>query len=1159
MKYDHVAIDFSSIAWTSLRTGKDKEGYEIEYEGKKQWINTAAYAYEFAVESINAALRDFSCVPRQLILVQEGMSPKKYRLFISQAYKASRGSKSSEEMVEFEKLKQMLEHAYLNLGAIKVSQDNVEGDDVLAWLAKNAEFNLGISTFDNDLMVLHGTNERGYQVSVRIKGEVGYNKYGPFDHRLITLYKSLVGDTSDNIKGCPGFGEKAFQTLFAEFGEEGMFELLGLLESGSLSALNGMHGKHKLVTKILDSSQEVLTSYGLAKLHPEWVDTIGDQLTWQGGMVNAVVTDERLRMFNQKKRLVTTDNLLEAYNFLQSKLAETEEFSFDIETSPVPESEEWMAAQGRPDGVDVLGHRLTGFSITFGRNNQYTYYVTVNHRDAKNISLTDARLLLELMFSAGKHVVIQNTSFEGAVLATEEDEGKTWTEHWKDNGYRGFIPRWLDTVFEASYVNENEKLGLKERSKMHLGYEQQTFMDTVCKTGFVKDPDAASPLDEQYKKLPQGGRIVKVLEWEAFQDEEGEAKQRPLVVTKQYNMNELTADEVFDYGCDDTICTIALHNLYKLIMKLEHTWDVYLKVEIDASYQHVKNFLDGKSFSLEKMNELKAEDDATFDKAWGTIRDYLIANGWEGTKPPVYGTDITVKQMKEAYAIVNGLDGEDDEEPDEEDLSAVRVAEEKAKDPILSSRVRTPAKIPALMRSHGADEQFVLALEACMASEAGAAAFTRAVQSKFDGEPKFKVSNRQMKRLLYEVMQLPQEVFNKPTATMRKQGIRQGTVKTDALAIKYALRSANDEQKAILEALQLYQMVKTRRGLYYSTYPYFVHWKTGKIHSYHRQCSTNTRRASSAMPNEQQMPKHAKIEGQTARFRETIVPHKPGAVVVSLDESQQEIRLLAFLSRDEALLSCYTGPLENERDVHSLTGIKILAKRRPDVGSLSYDEYRKHLKDKESPLNEEVKKTRTLAKPVNFGDQYMAMAEKIGQLLMVPTEEAQEYLDAKSEAFPDVGPWKQRAITEAKELGYTTTLLGARRHLAGLFNSDDFSARNKAERQVISFRIQGSGAEMLKLAEGRMWAKGLAYKYDAVCYGSIHDEVVWSVNANDLMAFLEECHSCMVAPYGGMDVNIVSEISFGNNFGEQWEAGAGPDATKVAEGLKELAEERATV
>lgn len=1119
-----IAVDLSSIFWTCLRVGKDPEGKEVEHEGKKLWVNTAKYAYENVINSITAAMRDTNLTPEALILVEEGLNSKRRRLLIDQTYKANRGDKHEAEYAEFQALRDNVVPLLQGLGAIRCSQEGVEGDDILGFLAENTKEDLVIHTFDNDLMVLHGTNKHGFDVQVRIKGEHGINKYGPFPHKLITTYKALVGDTSDNIKGVKGFGDAKFLDFVAEFGEDGLEQLQGVLESGSLAVLASLEG-NKLIRMMLEQEAQLMKCYKLAKIHPEWVDTVNTPLRWYGGMVTSEYGgDERLKRFRQQKRLVTNANLLQAYEFLKQKAAETPWWSFDIETSACEESDEWMEAQGNPNGVDVLGHKLTGFSITFGANHQYTYYVSVDHADTDNIAIDDARIMIEVMCNSGKKLVIQNTMFELIVLANTEDNGKTWQEHWANNGFRGFVPNIADTVFEASYVDENSKLGLKERSKQHLDYEQQTFMETVCKTG---------PAGSM-----QGGRVIKLFEEQVGADGDNKV----LMETRQYKMRELTAAHVFDYGCDDTICTAGLHNFYVLVMQLEGSAEVHEKVEIDAAYQHVDNYLRGAPFSMETMKAQEKADAATHAEAWAVVRAYLISKGWNGTVPPVYGTDITAKQIKTAYGIVMQLDEADEDEEAEE------IAEQP-KDPIMSSRVRTPAKFVPLMRAEGVDEMFVQALEQCLKSDEGAAAFTAYVQSKFTGEPKFSISPKQMKDLLYTVMELPIRVRNKPTALMKSKGIREGAPMTNALAIKYALLECTEEQKAVLQALQLMQMVKTRQGLYYEPYSRLLHWKTGRIHSSHRQCATNTRRASAANPNFQQLPKHAKLEGRASMFRACFVPHKKDAVIVSLDFVQQELVLIADESQDPNMLSCYMG--DNLRDMHLLTALGIVERKRPEL-QWSYEDFAAVYADKTHPEYKYAKEMRSKGKTTNFATEYGAMAPKLAQTMLIPEEEAEDYIAAKEAAFPVVVVWKESIVEEAKQTGYATTLLGVRRHLAAAFNSDDRFEASKAERQAVNFRIQGSAAEQTKLAEGRMWKMGLTAKYDAILLGAIHDEVVASVAIADLLPFLKDMHLCMTTKYANMSLPNRSSISFGPDFYRQVEIGEEPTEEAVKFGLAEI-------
>jgi hypothetical protein len=607
-------------------------------------------------------------------------------------------------------------------------------------------------------------------------------------------------------------------------------------------------------------------------------------------------------------------------------------------------------------------------------------------------------------------------------------------------------------------------------------------------------------------------------------------------------MRELPAAEVFNYGADDTITTAALHNYYKFHMQLDHHWQVYLGVELGACYMHAKSFLDGITYDMVKGKFLETHDKSVYDEAWATLRAYLLANGWDGTVPPVYGQDITVAQMKEAYKIVKGID---DDEPDEDDEEA---AEPVVKDDFLSSRVRTPSKLLAILRDMGEDT-FAAMLEMCMSG--GHVKFTDYVQRYFTGEPKFKASNKQMVKLLYEVMKLPVVVRNKPTAKMKAAGIREGNPKGDAKALAYALRDGPEEIRHVLEAIKLMQMVRTRDSLYYSKYPYFIHWKTGRIHPTHNQCGTNTRRASEAKPNKQQLPKHQKVEGQPAKFRETILPHKNNAVVVSMDFESQELRIIADYSQDENMLACFIG--NNLKDMHALTGAGILMKKFPKDG-WSYEAFMEALRDQTHTNYKLVKAYRSTGKTVNFATEYGAMAEKISITLMVDENEAQTYIDAKEEAFPAVVEWKEEVVKTAKAAGFVRTKLGAKRHLATLLSSEDRFTASKAERQAVNFQVQGSAAEMTKLAESRMWRSGIFSTYDAVCYGPVHDEVVASCAIEDLYEFIPAMHACMVGAYADMQVPIGSSISFGPSFGEQIEIGNKPTKEAIEQGLKEFAE-----
>lgn len=1067
-----IIVDLSSLLWTCLLAGKDVEGVEIvDQDGKKHWVNTAAYGYEHVINSLTATLHEKNLTPIDMVLVVEGINSKARRLMINRDYKSSRGKRPTEAYDEFNKLKKTVVDTFKSLGAIAFQQDNVEADDAIAWFAEHSRDDIIIVSNDNDLAVLSGVNTHGAKVHTRIGGETNLNKYGLFPMKYISLYKSMVGDSGDTIKGIPRFGQAKWVEFHAEFGEAGMAEMVRLANLGSLQELEAEAEQHKLIKLIYEGRESFIQSWKLASLHPEWVDTMSNAPIWSPGMCLYSVSDERLIGWRSQQRLVSAENWDAFRTWFTSKFKERDWVALDIETSTPDESDSWLEAQGNPDGVDTIGSELTGMSLTFGRNMQYTVYITVDHVEeagVTNVPKSYVKSLLEEIAAAGVEIVIQNVSFEGTVLYNE------FGKDWKDNGYHGMLPNWSDTKLMASYVDENDSLGLKKLSKKWLGYDQVEYKTVTTIDGV------------------------------------------------QYKMNELTARHVFSYATDDTVTTAALRNFFKLFMELEGTYEVYKKVEIDASYLHTQSFIHGTRINLGTLEELRVEDDTASAEAWKIVRAYLIKNGWEGTATPVFSTELKSADIKQIHEIVTGVE--------------------------LKTMVRTPTKLIDMV----SDVLLKAALTRALAGD-----FTMVnelVARNFKGEPVFNMgSTIQKTKLLYEVMALPVKVYNKPTDAAKQRGERQGTPKTDNLAIMTALQEATGEVADVLNAMRVMQMVQTRNSLYYSTYPYFVHWKTGRVHSSHNQCATNTRRASSSSPNTQQVAKNQKVEGYSPRIREVYVPHKRNAVIVSMDFMAQELRVIADYSRDTNMVSCFIG--DNLRDMHAMTGLGIFNAR--NSLSWSYETFVEALEDKSNPRYSEVKKMRGLGKQTNFTTEFGAAAPKLAQTIMVTEAEAKLYIEAKEAAFPVVGEWKDRTIAEAKTCGYVTTKLGARRHLRELFNSQDRFISSKAERQSVNFKVQGSSAEMTKLAEGRMFKAELEQKYDCEIIGPCHDEVIASVAITDLYDFIPDMHRCMVAQYADMYIPVKSSISFGWTFGpaDQIEIGELPTREAIEKGLSELSKE----
>lgn len=596
-----ILVDMSSLMWTALLAGKDVECKDAAREdGKIVSVNSAAYGYENAINMIVKTLDENAATPKDLILIVEGRDSKSKRKAISSAYKAG-DSKIPEQYLQFNLLKDKLLTTLKNLGAIAVSQPLVEGDDVIAYLAQNMEEDCVIQTGDNDLAVLNGKNKFGADVVVRVGGEYARNKYGEFPHSLITLYKALVGDPSDKVKGVPGFGPKAFEDLYKQYGDDGCAELLYLLAAGKVDEVAKIadDAKCKLLQKVVDNWESAFTSYRLVLIHPEWVNTLDNQLEWSPGMV-VEASDERLIKWGAKSRLVTASNYDAAIAFFKAKVKETNEFTIDFETTTPDESDDWLVGCGNAKGVDVIGSKIVSMGITFGANGQYGYYLSVNHKDTANVTLEQLVDILKLIPN-NKHILAHNAAgFELPVAYNN------FSHLMQESGWRGFIPNMLDTRIAASFWDENQMShGLKTLSKLLLNYDQTSF-DTVTNIDGVS-----------------------------------------------YKMDGLSGKHVLSYGLDDVYTTQALWNFFKLFMQLEHTYQPFLKLEQKPMYLSALAYVQGLDIDIPRLSYLKQQDDVQYATSKSIVDTFLMEKGWDGCHCPEF-TELTPASVKEAVQIVTG-------------------------------------------------------------------------------------------------------------------------------------------------------------------------------------------------------------------------------------------------------------------------------------------------------------------------------------------------------------------------------------------------------------------------------------------------------------------------------------------------------------------------
>nr|MBA2327413.1 DNA polymerase I [Actinomycetota bacterium] len=236
----------------------------------------------------------------------------------------------------------------------------------------------------------------------------------------------------------------------------------------------------------------------------------------------------------------------------------------------------------------------------------------------------------------------------------------------------------------------------------------------------------------------------------------------------------------------------------------------------------------------------------------------------------------------------------------------------------------------------------------------------------------------------------------------------------------------------IVEDLLRYREVEKLRSTYADALPPLI-GDDGRIHATFKQTDTTTGRISSEAPNLQNVP----VRTADGREMRRAFVADDGCGLLTADYSQIELRVLAHLTDDPGLVDAFS----RRADIHTTTAARVFGVEESDV-----DEFQ-----------------RRFAKVVNFGLAYGMEAYGLGQRLDIPTDQAKEILDSYFESFPNVKVFMDETVREAKQRGYTTTIFGRRRQITEL-SSDNFRIRQMGERMAQNAPVQGSAADIFKLA-----------------------------------------------------------------------------------------------
>ncbi|WP_298138347.1 DNA polymerase I [Flavobacterium sp.] len=343
--------------------------------------------------------------------------------------------------------------------------------------------------------------------------------------------------------------------------------------------------------------------------------------------------------------------------------------------------------------------------------------------------------------------------------------------------------------------------------------------------------------------------------------------------------------------------------------------------------------------------------------------------------------------------------------------------------------------------------------------------------------------------------QLGDVLFDK----MKIGGAKQKKTKTGQYATgEEVLSYLANEHQIVKDILEWRQMVKLQ-STYIDALPNQVDKKTGRVHTDYMQTVAATGRLSSNNPNLQNIP----IRTERGRLiRKAFIARDENYTLVSADYSQIELRIIAALSGEENMIKAF----QNNEDIHRSTAAKVF----------------------NVPLEEVTKEQRSNAKTVNFGIIYGVSAFGLSNQTSLSRKESAELIDAYYATYPKLKSYMSNQVDFARENGYVQTVLGRRRYLKDI-NSANMMVKSGAERNAVNAPIQGSAADIIKIAMINIHKKLTSENWKSKMLLQVHDELVFDVHNSELEKIKPMIKYEMENAFK-MDVPLDVEIGVGKNW-----------------------------
>jgi DNA polymerase-1 len=309
------------------------------------------------------------------------------------------------------------------------------------------------------------------------------------------------------------------------------------------------------------------------------------------------------------------------------------------------------------------------------------------------------------------------------------------------------------------------------------------------------------------------------------------------------------------------------------------------------------------------------------------------------------------------------------------------------------------------------------------------------------------------------------------------------------------------KENSIVENILNFRELTKLRSTYVDALPQLINKRTGRVHTSYAQSIAVTGRLSSNNPNLQNIP----VRTERGReIRKAFVPRNSDHVIISADYSQIELRIVAAISGDPAMSDAF----KKEKDIHTATAAKVF----------------------NVPEEEVTKEMRYKAKSVNFGIIYGQGAFGLAENLNIARAEAKEIIENYKKQFSHIQKYMDDMINFCRDNGYVQTLMGRKRWLKDI-HSSNFTVRSYAERNAINSPIQGTAADMIKLAMIKIFNEFEKHNFKSKMIMQVHDELVFDAHKSEVETIkpiiIESMKTALLLPN---DVPVEAEIGVGENW-----------------------------